>query len=518
MEVAPHVIDSVLRCLNWDDDFKSFFRLKCPLFKDFSKVDAEFDLGMTAVHLDFIELLETSLKKHISPIMRDPLIDDIMVCTIIGKSLDSSSSPSSSANPVQTAAAESIMGQLDRYMDFRQFGLMMEDKFNELFATAKPPGGADGEEGAQRQQAGAVKAVRVLWDIENVGVRREIGALQTVARLNSFLEKRGLHGASVDCRITAFFRPDRGKTANIPQKVIDDLDRAAVEMVWVSTKREDADRKLVNRIHQEMAVLPPATTTFVVVSSDQDFRTQYQELLREGYRVLVMHNATNAKWTETLALHVSESFHFQRDVLLLGDKNGNPGGDGDSEDGRATALQPSAPSASTGRSTGPSPRKIRTMSGHALDRVVLQPADMQALPPGVWYAACCMQWRGTFGFLKTDMGQRFGTDVVNSASSKENGDDVAGNDAAVTAGITNTDATIKTFVHKSAMSGLSRSELVPAEILLVQVNLTDSKGPKATKVFLPPSQAARTDGAPVLPVQVESSAGGRGDDSRLPDI
>jgi hypothetical protein len=35
---------------------------------------------------------------------------------------------------------------------------------------------------------------------------------------------------------------------------IGDLDKAAVELVWVSGKREDADRKLGHRVHQEMQV------------------------------------------------------------------------------------------------------------------------------------------------------------------------------------------------------------------------------------------------------------------------
>ena len=36
--------------------------------------------------------------------------------------------------------------------------------------------------------------------------------------------------------------------------VVKELDQAAVEMVWVSDKREDADRKLGVRIMQEMQV------------------------------------------------------------------------------------------------------------------------------------------------------------------------------------------------------------------------------------------------------------------------
>lgn len=38
------------------------------------------------------------------------------------------------------------------------------------------------------------------------------------------------------------------------KQTINELDKAAVELVWVSSKREDADRKLGMRISQEMQV------------------------------------------------------------------------------------------------------------------------------------------------------------------------------------------------------------------------------------------------------------------------
>lgn len=52
-------------------------------------------------------------------------------------------------------------------------------------------------------------------------------------------------------RITAFFNPTGGA---VSKHVAHDLDKAAVELVWVSSKREDADRKLGMRINQEMQV------------------------------------------------------------------------------------------------------------------------------------------------------------------------------------------------------------------------------------------------------------------------
>jgi hypothetical protein len=84
--------------------------------------------------------------------------------------------------------------------------------------------------------------------------------------LDSFLESKSLYGTGIDCRFTAFFAPNN---TSIPPKVIEELDKAAVELVWVSGKREDADRKLGFRISQEIQVrIPPLS----VPHSSSDLR------------------------------------------------------------------------------------------------------------------------------------------------------------------------------------------------------------------------------------------------------
>lgn len=72
-------------------------------------------------------------------------------------------------------------------------------------------------------------------------------------------------------------------------KVMSHLDRSAVEMICVSPKREDADRKLVSRLQREMAVLPPQRTTMVILSGDMDFVPQYQHARAQGFTVCVIH-------------------------------------------------------------------------------------------------------------------------------------------------------------------------------------------------------------------------------------
>ena len=45
---------------------------------------------------------------------------------------------------------------------------------------------------------------------------------------SSFLQSKSLFGTGIDCRITAFFAPNN---SSIPPKVIEELDKAAVELV-----------------------------------------------------------------------------------------------------------------------------------------------------------------------------------------------------------------------------------------------------------------------------------------------
>ena len=92
-------------------------------------------------------------------------------------------------------------------------------------------------------------------------------------------------------------------------KTIEELDKGGVELVWVAAKREDADRKLGLKISQEMHVLRDhANTTFVIISSDQDFRHHMQVLINAGYAVIIIHNALKVirqnRWKCAPQLHI----------------------------------------------------------------------------------------------------------------------------------------------------------------------------------------------------------------------
>eukprot|EP01041_Mallomonas_annulata_P010087 gene10087-21022_t len=353
---SPYIIEAYLRGDDWKQSLEDFFRLQSPKFQGFRERREEhsssnnrqpsrthhaffgsgYDPQMQAVHNEFLLTLEEVLESQLKLI--DVSVSHFLNATRLGlEDCD--------------AVPDSLLKELNRYSDFFSFGEMMEDRFIALYPDYNNvnnninnnndnninnnniPGATTGTvtvngvdaitnssldssttvtvgitpPHTSTTAATVVNNVRVLWDIENVGVSHHLGGLETVRRLMAFLRGLGLSGEGVDCRISAFFNP---AGVAVRKAVVADLDRAAVEMVWVSGKREDADRKLGNRILQEMQVLVPSLATFIVITSDQDFRHHFQLLTGRGYRVIVIHKAANSKWSEALGMHCSQAFHW----------------------------------------------------------------------------------------------------------------------------------------------------------------------------------------------------------------
>jgi len=136
----------------------------------------------------------------------------------------------------------SIYGNLDGTREGNE-SLMNNKESNPSLGA--PRVGVGSEPGTHSQH------VRVLWDIENLAVPRQLGGTQTVKRVLGFLSGLGLSGEGIDCRVTAFLDPSGGA---VSKGTVKELDQCAVEMVWVSGKREDADRKLGNRLLQDCSV------------------------------------------------------------------------------------------------------------------------------------------------------------------------------------------------------------------------------------------------------------------------
>jgi hypothetical protein len=196
------------------------------------------------------------------------------------------------------------------FHDFEDFGIMMEKKCMELYPSSKLDD-IKTNNSNDDTKTNSQYFVRVLWDIENIRIQKEKGGLNTVDDLNVFLRQKGLFGNGIDTRITAFYNTNK---SGLKKTIVEELDKASVEMVYVSSKREDADRKLGHRISQEISVLKPSMTTFIIISSDQDFRHQIQVLVNSGYKVIIIHDAEGGKHTQTLELHATECYNW-RDIV-----------------------------------------------------------------------------------------------------------------------------------------------------------------------------------------------------------
>lgn len=208
-------------------------------------------------------------------------------------------------------SASSLMLMLSAADSFVDFALMMESQYSRIYPSTETAKRYDPEKVPNTSSKAAVgqqhMCVRVLWDIENVSVPKSLGGLKTVANLREFLKSRGLLGAGIDNRITAFFNPSQ---RSVSQKTVNELDKAGIELIWVSTKREDADRKLGMRISQEMQVLIPSMSVFVIISSDQDFRSQMQLLQSSGFRVVVIHQCKTEDWKAAMEMYCSDAFDW----------------------------------------------------------------------------------------------------------------------------------------------------------------------------------------------------------------
>lgn len=297
--LSPYYIESCLRH-SYADVFHDFLKNNSPKFENFRSTRNKilvsgkgYDLSIFTCHVEYIRLLEQTVKNLL---LKISLPQERFVIAALHHT---------DSNDV---AIKSLMWTLTRYQDFDSFAEMMEDDFNEqylypqqkLSATIIP-------DSVSASSAAHKKSVRVLWDIENISVSKKVGGMRTVTAINNFLKSQNLRGPGIETRITAFFG-----IGKINKPVITELDKAAVELVWVSLKREDADRKLGTRIMQEMAVLSPHTTTIVIISSDTDFRSHVQHLTNNGYTAIVIHDAPddNTTWKHALEMHASQSFKW----------------------------------------------------------------------------------------------------------------------------------------------------------------------------------------------------------------
>ena len=152
---------------------------------------------------------------------------------------------------------------------------------------------------------------RVLWDIENVSVPSGIDTVEAVRALERWLETRGLWGAGVVGLITAFFNPD-----SVGTRMRDALNRANVEQVLASSKREDADRKLNARLERDLALLPiGAATAVVFITADMDFIEQLRRVKERGGPTVLLTTALHGSAHYNALAHSATETHLWRDIV-----------------------------------------------------------------------------------------------------------------------------------------------------------------------------------------------------------
>lgn len=233
-----HVLESLLRGSEWEEKFRDFFYTVCPRFKNFhnskelpSISDGDdgsgYDLFMFDAYKDFLSLFDLNIQTYLDQmgVTQTTLAESLALNLKNGDS-----------------SAERLYSLLQMYGDFEEFSYIMRCKFEEIFLSFKIPEESiilpdkqliQSDSSNRQHLTDASKTmVRVLWDIENIPVAKGMGGLNTISKLNSFLKTKNLFGPGIDCRTTAFFSPSG---SNVSERVVNELDHSAVELVWVSS-------------------------------------------------------------------------------------------------------------------------------------------------------------------------------------------------------------------------------------------------------------------------------------------
>jgi hypothetical protein len=226
--------------------------------------------------------------------------------------------------------------------------------------------------------------------------------MHAVQKLRSYLASKELCGSGVDCRISAFFRPQRN---GLSQSAIEDLDKANVELVWVSAKQEDADRKIVARISQESSVLEPSKTVFVLISGDADFRSSLEPLRGQGFRVILIHDYDQdqgERALQALSMHANEVVQW-RVVLNLPANNVTTSHRCENkEELTEHVLDRLLSVESTESDHRPSycRKNVLNFEKNSVQSYGVESSTPQQVILG-WFPVKWIRWQGSYGFLST---------------------------------------------------------------------------------------------------------------------
>jgi hypothetical protein len=424
---------------------------------------------MHIVHIEFQDLVELELQNVVSG---------------LGTSEERLSRLLDSEQTTEDETINRLHSILSSYRDFMSFGTMMQRTCEELYPSR-----------LLEVSAHAVKPLqmcRVLWDLENVHVDPTHGGIHTVRALNEYLRSCNLLGHGIDTRITAFFNPFN---RSISKKVIEELNKASVELVCASAKREDADRKLGMRINQEMQILIPEMTTFVIISSDQDFRQHIQLLSNAGYRTVVVHEARHESWRSALEMHANSSVEWSTILQYLPVRPSAEEHDRDIHVAEKVAAKAAVTNEKKEKGIDDTSTQLSVLPAGVGEK--LRDASLEAAAVG-WRVAVCQRWSSAFGFLLVDVAHP----EVDGSFALEDAEQVndpryridrrrAHRGKATTAAGSNgivvqevpSCTTQRVYVHHSALSHkpAGQRKLSVEEYVLAQVVL-DEKGPRAAVV------------------------------------
>jgi The ARF-like 2 binding protein BART len=196
-----HALESLLRGSEWDEDFRSFSLTLCPRFRSFTKSrdicdDSGYDILMFDAYNDFRTFFDSKLQIYFAE---------------MGITFDTFSKSLTLQVVNESSVALKLQSHLEMYCDFEKFCLIMQSKFEESFPVKSPnslkrdepsskvisiqshnlPITVHEDVRVQNDQCSdqnvlpiRSKAVRVLWDIENVPVSKNLGGLNALSKLN----------------------------------------------------------------------------------------------------------------------------------------------------------------------------------------------------------------------------------------------------------------------------------------------------------------------------------------------
>ncbi|CAM9596621.1 unnamed protein product [Chrysoparadoxa australica] len=414
------IIDSSMRGDKTEEALEPFYRLHGPSFASF-RADCECTLQMTQAYDEYLGLMESLMDERCIELGVEPSL--IIECA-----------PSDVAHSLS-----------DRFR-FVSFADMMRSRWAELYSSNPSDPSNPAAKCTQLN-------VRCLWDVENLPVPKGLSAFQVVQSIKAFLRELDLEGRHVRTfEITAFFSPHN---CSVSKPQLASLDRAGVEMVMAGDKAEAADRKLVKRLNREMDVLEAGGTTFVILSSDNDYADDLKRLRERGYStVLISSPRTN---TAALVAEAKVAYDWNK-VLEKCPAEDEPQVVAACKHQSKEARR--RPSRKRGHSAAPRDHK-------------LVPRD-HGLMEGQTYSGICKMWhKGGWGMVRcTDM-------VANHGQGQEHRPEQQDLPKKPTV-----------FVHWSALlpkavEGRGRAKtryLVKAEAILFEVLLDDDRGPKAVGV------------------------------------